>query len=202
MSTLNQCIYSWICTICHKQAQFVQWYHKRTIYFIAKKGGLTTGGPPPFLFWGFQPSQIYPPLENSSGYVQVLFIWDYGTWEEVHKLTLADAQAGDWIKYSVAISATLLSLGTFGITRGAFIADLVTCTPRLVVSGFRMERQLLRMVQLMNTFGVVLTFWVILLYLVTLIQKKIMVALYTLLIFALPDNNIFNWMYNFHIVCQ
>ena len=50
-SNFNQFIYSWRFNICHKQAPFVQWYHKCTVYFIAKTRGLTTGGTPPFLYW-------------------------------------------------------------------------------------------------------------------------------------------------------
>ena len=63
---------------------------------------------------------------------------------------------------------TLFSLGLFMMMSGAFIADLVTCTPILAGSEYRTARYFLRMVQLMTTLGIVLQFWVVLLSLMPL----------------------------------
>ena len=55
-------------------------------------------------------------------------------------------------------TVTLMSLGMFMMMSGAFIADLVTCTPILSGSEYRTARYFLRMVQLMTTLGIVLQF--------------------------------------------
>ena len=92
----------------------------------------------------------------------------------------------------------LLELGMFMTRNGELIADLVMCTPRLAVSGPRMEIYFLRVVQIMTTLGVMLPFWGLLLSFAPLpIGHKKMVALHTLLIFLFPVKNTFIWMYNF-----
>ena len=81
----------------------------------------------------------------------------------------------------------LLESGLFVTRSGGLIADLVMCTPILAVSGYRIERYFLRVVQLMTTMGVVFPFRGVLLSLAHLpLGQKKMVDLHMLLIFLFP----------------